>query len=63
MNELQLKQGGGKLPAPYVSPEITLVKIRVEQGFAGSDTPGWSDDPTVGGTNPIDPYGPDSQSY
>lgn len=62
MNRSALKQGGGnRPPAEYISPEMTLMEIRVEQGFAGS---GWSEDPTIGGEHPIDPYGPDSyQSY
>lgn len=58
MNRLQPMQGGGNRPlAPYVTPDITQIGIRVEQGFAGSV---FEEDPTVGGENPIDPYGPNA---
>lgn len=58
MNKLQPKQGGGILPAPYISPELILIGVCVEQGFAGSG--GWEENPTIGEENPLDPYAPSS---
>lgn len=58
-NYNQSRPGGGRFqaPAPYIRPEIDILDISAEHGFAGSG-PTWDEDPTIDGENPLDPYGP-----
>lgn len=58
MNRFQpFLSGGGRSSTsdPYIRPEIDILEIAAEHGFAGST---YEEDPTVSGENELDPYNP-----
>lgn len=62
MKHASANQAGEHRPlTPYVTPEIIVIGISVEHGFAGST---FEENPIVGEENVLDPYGPRSvESY